>query len=1142
MEAAVLPSGPASEVGDAAAGLARGLETEERRLVTMLFADLVGFTALSERLDAEEVREITTECLRSLVAEAARYDGTVDKLIGDCVMVLFGAPLAHEDDAARALRAGLGMQRAMATFNQRLEREGGPRLALRIGIESGEVVAGTRRVGGVSEYTVIGDAVNIASRLQGAAEPGSVVVGETAARLAGAGFAFQALAPLSLKNKARPVAAAVLLGESAAPTGGGRTASLVGRDEELGLLENCLGELRRGRGQVAAVIGEPGLGKSRLLAELRARGGDLTWLRCPAFAHEGTLSLGLTRTLTRRLCDIEAEEPEGTAAGQLRERPRGMGRAADEPVLAHLLGLPLSTDAEAHLAALEPRELQRLTFDAVGGLIEQRASPAPLALQLEDLHWADPSSVDLLLELMELVERWPVFFCYAFRPEREAPAWALHERAAREFPHRYSEVRLRPLSEAASARLVAGLLGLEAPPAGLQSVLERASGTPLWVEELVRMLVERGLLVAESGGWRVTADLERVELPATLKALMVARIDRLGEARPTLQAAAVIGRRFPRRVLARIAGDDPSLDQHLLRAQRGDLVRELAAVPEQEYGFKHVLTQEAAYATLLVRRRRELHLRVAEVLEELYPERLDEIHGLLAQHYEQAESWERALEHARAAAEAARAHYANREALAHYDRAICAAERADVETPRRLALHEARAGLRELLGQFDPARADYEVALELADQAGDGGAQARLLGALGMLWGGHRDYQRGLELTGQAAAAAAAIGDVRAMATARERVGVMLFNLARLADARRELQTALELFGQLNDEPGRAQVLDILTMCALCAGDTEAAVACGREAIERLEALGDRATAATTMNMMGIALGYRGDRAAAEALIRRGAQTWVEIGARGGEAFSHMALAQAAEPFGAYDLALAEGEAGVAIAREIGHREWTAANLAFLGRTRRACGDVVGARRLHEEMLAIAGELGTALWYAEALGELGEDAAMLLDEATATRLLAESIAAGGDALLFTARSLLMEAELSLRGGRSAEALSRARACRERLAGFSVFTLDADRLAAEALAELGQAAEAEAILRQAAESAATLGARPARWRACLALGELLERQGRTAEAGQAFGDALAALEATATGLPAGELHEAFARSEPMRRARAGLGRD
>jgi class 3 adenylate cyclase/tetratricopeptide (TPR) repeat protein len=1094
-------------------------DTEERRWVSVLFADLVGFTALSERLDSEEVRELVTDCLRRLVAEVQRLDGTVEKFIGDAVMAVWGAPVAHEDDPERALRAALGMQRAVEALNRDLEPRRGLRLAIRVGIQSGEVVAGMREVADIRTFSVSGDAVNVAARLQAATEPGTILVGDATVRRIRGGFAFEPVPPLYLKNKAEPVAASRLLSETRwTAVSELRGAPWVGRAEELATLDQCVAEMRRGHGLVALILGDPGLGKSRLLAECRARAGSdssrssLAWVRAQAFAHEQ----GGSYALARRLVQSLAEAPPGPSAPATTPAAGQETLAADAAALAHLVGEPVTAEAAGRLAALSPQDVQRLLFGAIGRLIEGRARQAPLVLELDDLHWADPSSVDLVGELAGLTERLPLLLLCALRPERDSPAWLFRERAARELSHRMVEVVVAPLSEADSARLTAALLHMESLPPALSGVLERAAGTPLWLEELVRTLIERGLIARQEAGWTVSRDVAEVHIPDTLQKLLVARIDRLGEARATLQTASVIGRRFRSRILQEVAGPGGAarLDHDLREAQRAGLVRELQVIPEREYAFKHVLTQEAAYATLLVRRRRELHRAVAGTLIRLYPDRGDELAATLAHHYARAEAWREALAHARQAAEVARAAYANREAAAQYGLALEAAAAAGAPAGERWDLHEALGGVRELLGQFEPARADLEAALGLARTAGDRGAEARLLGALGALWGGHRDYARGLELAEQAVEVAARADCLREEADARLRVGVMRVNLAQVRIGRREAEAALSLFGRLDDESGQARALDVLAMTGLCDGSNRAAVAHAREAIARLRARGDRVTEASCLGSLGYLLATLGDLSAGLVACRESLDMCRTIGAQTGEAFAHVLLAEAWLTVGGLGMAHQEAAAGLALARELSHREWMATGLSALGRAHRALGDPAGARRLHEEMLGICRDLGSALWLTDALSEIGQDLLALGEREPGLARLDEALAGGGDALKFTVRAHLALADFSLRDGRPEEALDRAR--RFLAAGFEfpVFVAAARRVEGEALAALARADEAEASLRQVQADARALGALPPDWEASLALADLLGAAGRAAEAAHEQARARAVLDRVA----------------------------
>jgi class 3 adenylate cyclase len=1112
---------------------ARPAPSEERRQVTVLFADLVGFTALSERLDPEEVRDITTDCLRQLAAEAVRFEGTVDKLIGDAVMIVFGAPVAHEDDPARALRSALAMQRALTRFNEQLERTHGLALRLRIGVETGEVVAGPREVGGMVEYTVIGDAVNVAARLQTAAEPGSILLGEATRARVGRAFALQDIAPLALKGRERSVGAAILLGEAPDASADELRVPLVGRASELRTLQERLRALLTGHGGAAVVVSGPGLGKTRLLSELRTSQQDerLRWVRCQAYAHEQTQSYGLARSLVRALLGIGADDRDEASAAQLHAGLAAFDLVAEEATLARLLGFPVldavtasapvvaragshpSDDPES-LDTLSPRDLQRRFFDAMLTLAARLAERQPLVLELDDLHWADPTSIDLLLELLDLATRAQILLLCAFRPEPDAACQHLREHAQWRLGDAYAEIALRPLSEAASAELAAHLLGQNgaedasdsvdgrALPPAVRTLLERAAGTPLWLEELVRTLVDRGILAAQDGRWQLPGDIATIELPDSLQALIVARIDRLGPARPTLQVASVIGRRFGRTVLERVAETTARLDADLTQAQRADLVRELPAHLDREYDFKHVLVRDAAYATLLHRRRRALHRRVAEAVEQLYPERVPELHAILAYHYERAELWPRAYEHARAAAEAARDSYANREALESYTLALQMAERAGRGAAERGALYEGRGAIHERLGQFEAAQSDFEAALALAEQQTDQEGTAtriRLLGALGMLWGGHKDYVRGVELTGQAVALAQASGDARAQADASVQLGILLLNLLRLAEGREVLETALGLYRQLDDPLGQARTLDALGLFCCCAGRLADGARHLLDAHERMAMLGDRGGAASTAAMSAMALGFAGRRLEAERQIQRALGLADEIGAPSAASFSWMILAETLDQYGAYTRADEAAQRALKIAQEIGHREWTLAALGPIGRVRRAHGDLAGGLAAHQEMLSIAGEVGSALWTVEALANVALDQLLLGNLDAAEAASAEAMQRGGQYQKGNLNAWLTRGLLALRNGRPADALATAREIRELASEFLVRLPEAWRLEGDALAALGEAEAAEEAYRDGMTAARGVDAAAGLWQAGRGQLALLRQTGRHAEA-------------------------------------------
>jgi class 3 adenylate cyclase len=695
---------------------------EERRVVTVLFADIVGFTTVSERLDPEDVRELSASVLARLAEAVALYGGTIDKFMGDAIMALFGAPTAHEDDPTRAVRAALAMHQAVSALRQ-LDRDGHElELRLRIGINSGEVIAGVRDVGGHREYSVFGDVVNTGARLQTAARPGGILLGEQTARQAGSVFDLQAVEPLVLKGKAQPVPAFEVRGTLArevpalSPVADERGKHpLVGRLGELREIRSHLQELAQGRGRLTMVTGEHGVGKSRLLAEAHDHALELGlhWVEAMAPSHAQGLSYRLIREILLRLLDIQPGGSEARLAEALETRLQRLGL----PELAAPLGLILGAEADTELTSgLTAQQLQWRVVEATRKVLEAMLADRPLVLVLDSLQWADPSSIEILIEEMALTDEAPILFVYVFTPEPDAPSWQLKEQAARTYPHRYAEIVLGPLPEAAARELICGLLSCDDTPGPVSDlVFERTDGNPFFIEEVLRALVEGGALRHDGDRWVSDADIRELEIPNTLLATVMARIDRLpAGVRRTLQIAAVIGREVSERVLRRVVDGGPEVDRHLREALRAGLLREEAVIPERRYAFTQALIHEAALRSLLVRRRREIHVQVGWALEEIYADNLEPQYGELARHFWEGESWERAFRYSRLTAEQAAAAYANDEAIAAFTMALESAGRSAAgAAPKVIALlAERRGDVRALVGEYDAALADYRSAIE----------------------------------------------------------------------------------------------------------------------------------------------------------------------------------------------------------------------------------------------------------------------------------------------------------------------------------------------------------------------------------------------------------------------------------------------
>jgi class 3 adenylate cyclase/tetratricopeptide (TPR) repeat protein len=716
---------------------------EERRFVSVLFADIVGFTTLSERLDPEDVRELSAAVLARLAEAVALYGGTIDKFMGDAIMALFGAPVAHEDDPVRAVHAALAMHQAVAALRQ-LDRDGNElELRLRIGINSGQVIAGVRDVGGHREYSVFGDVVNTAARLQTAAEPGGIMLGEETARQAGPVFDIVAVAPLVLKGKAQPVPAFEVRGTmiqevpALGPAPAGRKRPMVGRLTELREIRQQLQELSRGRGRLTAIIGEHGVGKSRLLTDARELGEELglRWVEAMAPSHAQGLSYRLIREILTQLLDLRPGSSDARLVEALGERLERLGLGE----LAAPFGLVMGAESDTELTAgLTAQQLQWRVVDATRRLLGVLLADRPLVLLLDALQWADPSSIDVLVELMDMTDEAPILFAYVFTPEPDAPSWQLKEQAARAFPHRYAEMMLGPLPERAARELMCSLLSCAETPAQVEDlVLARTDGNPFFIEEVLRALIDGGALRYDGDRWVADSDIAELEIPNTLLATVMARIDRLpAGVRRTLQIAAVIGREVSERVLRRVADGGPELDRHLREALRAGLLREEAVIPERRYAFTQSLIHEAAARSLLLRRRREIHVQVGWALEEIYADNLEGQYGELARHFWEGESWERAFRYSRLAAEQAAAAFANDEAVAAFTIALESAERSAAgASPKVMAmLAERRADVRALIGEYDAALEDYRAAiehhLEELKDATDSLAASRIEGAI----------------------------------------------------------------------------------------------------------------------------------------------------------------------------------------------------------------------------------------------------------------------------------------------------------------------------------------------------------------------------------------------------------------------------
>ncbi|HEY7265969.1 MAG TPA: AAA family ATPase [Trebonia sp.] len=695
------------------------LPREERRPVSVLFAEVAAPAGLAGALGLEALREVVGGSLAAVIAEVEALGGTVISVSGRGLEAMFGAPEAHEDDPERALRAAFRALTATANGV-----DGGP--ALRIGVETGPAVVGPIGGGAKVEYGAFGDVVSVAATLQSSARPGSVLVGPATRVVTGHLFTWGAAEEVALGGHARPLVASYLDAPRARvadrrPRLGGQ-AALVGREAEMQVLDGALRAAVSGRGSVVMLTGEPGLGKTRLVQECRKRfiawvgagSGRLPlWLEGRCASYASSVPYSLYRQLVASWVGVSPDQPEARLRPKLETAlTHLMGNTNLLPPLARMMGA-----AHPQLRGrISPEELQRMTFGAVRSVVSRFAAAGPTVLVLEDLHWADPTSLRLTLELAELATSRPLLVLATSRPDAGPEVDTLVAR------QETRQLVLRPLPEDAAKALARSLIGQVAGPEVLTTVLATADGNPLFLEERLSSLLETRALVREQGTWRLR-HTHGPEVPQVLERLVRSRVDRLGPAaQDAARAAAVLGAEFTTPLLAAVLDRQPAaLAQDLDELSASDLVHpEQTVAGEHRYRFRHALLQEAIYLGLLRAERRDLHARAAAAVQAASSDRLPEVAAVLGRHYAAAENAEQAVHYFELAGDHATDAFANDEAIASFRAALAVARPPDVMVERNMAAAAVRlqARLANVLwrtGRREEAKDAFRAALRLGD-------------------------------------------------------------------------------------------------------------------------------------------------------------------------------------------------------------------------------------------------------------------------------------------------------------------------------------------------------------------------------------------------------------------------------------------
>jgi len=645
----------------------------EYRLVTAIFADVVGSSRMARSMTLDEYVETIDVCFKMMVDTISiKYEGSINRFIGDCVLAFFGAPITHENDVERAILAALDIRNGLKELN----------LDVSIGINTGLTYVGEMGSDLVySERSAWGPDVDFAKRLQEAANPGEIWVGVATYRLTRTAFDFEGPIDIEVKGmEKRQIAYPVLrVREHPEKLRGieGLRARMIGREREFADLKEAADNLISGRGSIVTITGEAGIGKSRLALELKEylEDKDVSWYEGRSISIGQTISYWPFLDMLRTYMNLSDEDSEAEIARKLKESITDLFSQRWEdilPFLGHLLSIKFGNEFDDKLIYFTPEQIKHQTLMRLKDVFTEISRRQPLLLILEDMHWSDDLSLDLVSLLMDELASNPLMLLCIYRPERAHRAWQTRDVASRKCLERYTPITLNRLSAVQSRQLVESLLEIEnLPQLTKDMILTKSEGNPFFIEEVIRFLIAKDLVYREGDRWKARSEISDINVPDTIQSVVLARVDRLqAEAKYVLQCASVIGRMFKYRLLEHLTQQERNLDRYLSEFEERELVYAERTVPELEYAFRHAFTQEATYQGILERRRNQFHLQVAQGIEQLYVERLGEYYEELAYHYSKSDDTQKAIEYLQRAGEKAAQLSANEGAIAHFTKGL----------------------------------------------------------------------------------------------------------------------------------------------------------------------------------------------------------------------------------------------------------------------------------------------------------------------------------------------------------------------------------------------------------------------------------------------------------------------------------------
>lgn len=988
---------------------------EERRLLTILFADLSGFTALSAKLDPEEVKDVASICFEHLNQAIVREGGTIHKYEGDLVIALFGFPSAHEDDPERAIRASLKIMTLVPQINEtisaKLQRK--TDLSLHVGVNSGIVYIGEVGSKDKREYTVMGDVVNLASRLKDIAKRGEIAVSDPVFRASSYLFEYEACPPVSVKGIDEPVRAFKPLRPKAKPEPKrgvqGIHSPLVGRDKEFELLKQAVEKLGGGQGGAVFILGDAGLGKSRLLLELKKLIVDcrmpITTLEGFCLSQAEIVAYSPFLQILENIFEITEQDASTTVQDKLVDRMKNIMPDAWEevvPYIGYLFSIRFADQLDEKVKYLGPKDLRVQIFSSVKRLLTAISRDRPLLVVIEDYHWIDKESLELLEFIfaqpdtaVEEPEPLPLLFVGLSRIDKEKECYRVKERLKKKLDGDFTEICLRPLDKEKSSQLLHNLLSIAGLPENFKTrIMAKAEGNPFYVEEIIRSLIDNRVIVYGDGVWRLGAkvsDLSAITIPDTVQAVIASRLDRLDpDLRNVLQIAAVIGRSFYVPVLEELCGlESMILTVHLATLEDHEFITEHRRTPEPEYTFRHPLLQEVVYGRLLKTKRKKLHRSIGEVIEKLYQRRLDEFTELLAYQFANSDNADKAIEWLARAGERAKNRYANDEAIRYFERVISfigseqsASTRSGAQGPDRLCMmHESLGDIFGLKGEYVLALQHYE-AMDNACKDNEL-IQSRSRRKTAEIFQKQSSHEKALKALDEVEKMHTSDSDVAIL----ERAEVHLLrswvyvSTGKTEEAVREVEAGLKLIDELETRKEvdrnvlnqlRAKGFNSLGLIMYHKGENDKAIEIYQKFMKISEETRNKRSIAIATHNLGLAYSAQGERDQALEILQKSLKAFEEIGDKSGVGSNLSGIGNIYHMRGEYGKAIELYQKFLKISEEIGYQRGVSITIFNLASLYKEKGEYDKAIKLSQKKIKMSEESGDLHGAGLAACNLGE--------------------------------------------------------------------------------------------------------------------------------------------------------------------------